>query len=138
MAERQLKINIDKIFIDSNEKETVTREFTVQSVTVFVGPNNSGKSTALREIEQICTGIKRHRYIIKNASISNPETYEDAIQSISSFIGPTPPNHTSHDSILYIYNFFWKDAKKSNFIMLTKLISKNPSNQMIKTEFLDQ
>lgn len=53
-------------------------------MTIFVGPNNSGKSLALREIEQICfTYQKNNTSLINNIEFSFPdlETIEKDIKS---------------------------------------------------------
>lgn len=40
------------------------------TVTVLVGPNNSGKSLALREIEQWCVGNDQQRIVVDSIEAS--------------------------------------------------------------------
>lgn len=58
-------------------------------VTVFVGPNNSGKSRALREIEQYCrTGTTDANSLILSQLSFNEQTVEAATASINKLLMP--------------------------------------------------
>ncbi|WP_343048264.1 ATP-dependent nuclease [Pseudomonas reactans] len=70
-------------------------------VTVFVGPNNSGKSKLLSEISQFCnSGILPHYIILKNALIKR-STPEDALKIINEVLitNPSNPAPQGHDHI---------------------------------------
>jgi predicted ATPase len=71
-------------------------EFDLESVTVFVGPNNSGKSRALREIESLMLTGRQAEYVIVETlkpSISSREEAKELIESrfIKSTVGNVPP-----------------------------------------------
>jgi predicted ATPase len=57
---------IDKIKLKSgSSKEQPNLEFDATPITIFVGPNNSGKSLVLIEIEKFCrTGYVRENDLI--------------------------------------------------------------------------
>ena len=46
------------------------------NVTVIVGPNNSGKSQMLLELENWCKGDDTESLVIDKVEIEFPETYE--------------------------------------------------------------
>ncbi len=47
-------------------------ELDIPTVTVFVGPNNSGKSLALREIESWCWNDDSARNVVATVSVIPP------------------------------------------------------------------
>ncbi len=66
-------------------------------MTIFVGPNNSGKSLALREIEQICfTYQKNNTFIVKNIDFTLP-TIEEIISDIETKSTSPNPHEKLHD-----------------------------------------
>lgn len=60
------------------------------SVTVVVGPNNSGKSLALKELEDWCYGDDSGRKIIKEINLAYPKGSK-TIDSIYNFFKTNPP-----------------------------------------------
>ncbi|HEY1190384.1 MAG TPA: AAA family ATPase, partial [Gemmata sp.] len=50
-------------------------------LTVFVGPNNSGKSQSLRDIRDLCTGVKGAKQIVTAAEMSIPKDFKDLYES---------------------------------------------------------
>lgn len=66
-------------------------EFDLGSVTIFVGPNNSGKSLLLREIEQYCQNGKQATFKILNEvelDSLNDETLNENINSMNVLVKP--------------------------------------------------
>lgn len=61
------------------------------SVTLIVGPNNSGKSQALREIETWCLGTRAEPIIIEEIELTLPETAEEARAMLVPFETDPPP-----------------------------------------------
>ncbi|HZT03104.1 MAG TPA: hypothetical protein VFA39_12635 [Steroidobacteraceae bacterium] len=55
-------------------------EITDPEVVLLVGPNNSGKSLALREIENWCIGQNETRKVIDQLDVSLPATADAAIE----------------------------------------------------------
>ncbi len=49
----------------------------ITNVTVIVGPNNSGKSLALREIEEYCSGANPVLKVFDEIEIIYPDTFEE-------------------------------------------------------------
>ncbi len=55
------------------------------TVTILVGPNNSGKSAALREIEAWCRGVDTKRLIIDEIEVPLPTTFSEVLDLLSRF-----------------------------------------------------
>jgi len=49
-------------------------EIDVPTVTILVGPNNSGKSLALRELENWCCNINEDRKVIADVEVPFPSS----------------------------------------------------------------
>ena len=66
-------------------------EVAAPNVTVIVGPNNSGKSKALREIEEVCLGKFHNAQVLQFVELEIPETMEEvwAILSALEIENPT-------------------------------------------------
>lgn len=69
-------------------------EFECPNVTVLVGPNNSGKSQTLREIELICRGQNPVCTILDSIELEWPETYEELMALLKPQITDPPRNNT--------------------------------------------
>lgn len=63
-------------------------------IIILVGPNNSGKSLALREIESICSGQHLQTKVVENAMIDYPKSADDVIELMRQF-ETSPPNENS-------------------------------------------
>ncbi|WP_298332334.1 ATP-dependent endonuclease [Asticcacaulis sp.] len=69
------------------------------NVTILVGPNNSGKSQTLREIEGRCSGGNIQSFLLDDVQISMPETAESIDEMMQIFRSEaregqaTSPNH---------------------------------------------
>ena len=60
-------------------------------VTVLVGPNNSGKSLALREIESACRAENRTHKVISDVDANWPADAAEGLTLIRAFESETPP-----------------------------------------------
>lgn len=60
------------------------------SVLVLVGPNNSGKSLALREIENWCLGKRPQTKVISDLKFNIPDKPDDAIRLLKNFTTSPP------------------------------------------------
>jgi len=58
------------------------------NLTVFVGPNNAGKSQTLREIYRYLTGDHIERKVLKDVIVKFPETSEKFIELLRQFESP--------------------------------------------------
>jgi len=75
----------------------------VTPVTVFVGPNNSGKSRVLREIERYCrTGQKDANDLILAELTFSGLTSERAAHSIERIRQPPHPGETQHVDHIFV------------------------------------
>lgn len=67
------------------------------SVTVVVGPSNSGKSTALREIQQLYMGLPPESLngrVVRGVGVVEPKTWATLLSSIAPWrIVPSRPPH---------------------------------------------
>lgn len=58
----------------------------LEPVTILVGPNNSGKSLALREIEDWCNGVDQEERVIDSISAEFPSSEEEAEELMEPFL----------------------------------------------------
>src|SRR3989442_13374509 len=65
------------------------------TAVIFVGPNNAGKSLALREIENWCFGQDSQRKVVDSIEIDFPDDPEDAEQLARKFEMPPPDDQAS-------------------------------------------
>ncbi len=77
-------------------------EVTVPTVTVLVGPNNSGKSLALREVENWCWNVEEQRKVIAEVEVSFPTSANDGIELIEKFKTDPPPNQAQAADHIWI------------------------------------
>jgi len=61
------------------------------TVLIFVGPNNSGKSLALREIENWCVGHDTDRKVVRLIEVDFPDSLHIAIELLKEF-ETSPPS----------------------------------------------
>jgi hypothetical protein len=73
----------------------------VPNVTVLVGPNNSGKSQTLRDLETWCQGKDAHFLLIEEVDLILPDTLED-VRSMLAVHEASPPQ-----GLLPLPGSFW-------------------------------
>jgi ABC-type cobalamin/Fe3+-siderophores transport system ATPase subunit len=74
-------LRITKVkFFAGPSSTTPPLEIEIGKTLIFVGPNNSGKSTALREMEKWCRGNDSNLKVIDSMSIDFPQDYEEALK----------------------------------------------------------
>jgi ABC-type cobalamin/Fe3+-siderophores transport system ATPase subunit len=89
----KLKLKITKIAFQAGESATSpSLEINSSTVVILVGPNNSGKSLALREIENWCFGQDTVRKVIKDIAIDFPTDPSVAEKLLRVFETKPPPN----------------------------------------------
>ncbi|MDE0436453.1 MAG: AAA family ATPase [Bryobacterales bacterium] len=71
------------------------------NVTVLVGPNNSGKSLSLREIEALCQGNSDKCLLIKKIDLVLPQSFDELMAMLARHIADPPENHRARP------DFFW-------------------------------
>ena len=67
---------------DNNNKNT---DIPIKNILLLVGPNNSGKSTCLREIEKKCLDMVHPNKIIQDVNFEFPNTPEETKNLIKKF-----------------------------------------------------
>ena len=100
MAER-LKIKHIKFRAGSVPNAPVL-DVDIPHVTVVVGPNNSGKSQALRELEGWCQGRNPEMLVIDEIELDWPDTFDDVMSMLEPYKAPPPKNHTPELDLFWI------------------------------------
>lgn len=72
------------------------------TVVVLVGPNNSGKSLALREIETWCLAQHIDQRVIRDVGIALPEGREEVTDLLQRFEVPVPPGHSQAEGHVFV------------------------------------
>lgn len=97
------KIWIEKIKFSDNSEIS----FDQNQITVFVGPNNAGKSATLKELNSLSVQKNREGKVVKDFSIHKEGDYNDLLEfvqkySIEKYNGSNPEPHYSG----YKYNLY--------------------------------
>jgi len=74
-------------------------------VVVLVGPNNSGKSLALREIEQWCNAENLDHRVVDSMAVRFPTAPEEALRLARRFRVPNTPGGPESQLTIACYNF---------------------------------
>lgn len=77
-------------------------EIIPSTVVVFVGPNNSGKSLTLREIEDWCWGKNPTTKVIADVQVSFPQRPECVDALVAPFKTSPPPNQVDSPGYIWI------------------------------------
>ena len=86
------------------------------TVVIFVGPNNSGKSLALREIENWCFGQDTNRKVVDSMEIDFPREPEVAEALAREFETLPPPNQSTAPGTFWVgQHTFRQDEPVRNF-----------------------
>ena len=97
------RLKLSKIkFHAGPHQESSPLEIDVPTVTILVGPNNSGKSLALREIENWCCNINEDKKVISDVEVPFPSSENDAIDLISAHKTIPPENQTQAPDHIWI------------------------------------
>lgn len=117
-----MTINISCLEFVTGEKI----ELSPGSVVILVGPNNSGKSQALRDIESLCIGKKNYKNpIIKSVKITGlPKSQEDVKRFLEPFVIPITAND------------YGESKYSRKHFEAQHLAEKKHENQAISTEWL--
>lgn len=93
---------ISKITFRAKSDDNSNLEISPGNITILVGPNNSGKSLALREIERYCFGENVDKKIIKDIQINYPNDPDEAIDLLKKFKTSPPPNQTTQLNNIWV------------------------------------
>lgn len=72
------------------------------NVTVLVGPNNSGKSQTLRELEAWCQGKNPKLQVISSIELEWPDTYDDLASMLKPHHANPPPDQMAQAGHFWI------------------------------------
>ncbi len=73
-----MSVYIEKLsFIAGHKIDSDPLEFSPGSITILVGPNNSGKSQSLREIEDLCKGSKALTRLVRSVEVTHLQNQND-------------------------------------------------------------
>lgn len=72
------------------------------SVVILVGPNNSGKSLALREVEAFCSTAEPVTRVVSDVQIAYPESAEEAMGLLGKFKAEPPPGEITQSGQIYV------------------------------------
>ena len=81
------------------------------TVLILVGPNNSGKSLALREIESWCVGEDRDRLVVEDVAASLPEDEALAVELLKRFKTTPPSGQQTSPGHLWIGQHTFRDGE---------------------------
>ena len=77
-------------------------EINLGKVLIIVGPNNSGKSLALREIEGWCSGQDNPRKVVDKIEVDFPDDPDYALQLLREFETAPPQDRVPQPNILWV------------------------------------
>src|SRR6266436_9561821 len=97
-----------------------------EGVTIFVGPNNSGKSLALREVEQaLINGQTEQAKLVRDFDISMPNT--EQLQTAIDLLRKKAPRGLAPDHV-YIGRFLPNGQLDSNTVGVNDLQTQTKGN----------
>lgn len=75
------------------------------SVMILVGPNNSGKSLALREVEAFCSVPDPKTLVISDVALVYPENFNEALKLINKFKTKPPEGTIIENDQIYAHYY---------------------------------
>jgi len=83
------KFGIESIhFVAGENGKSNPVSIPLSPITIIVGPNNSGKSVCLNEIQKTCKGIKVNKKIIEKIDFKWPKQVDEIWDSLKPFLVP--------------------------------------------------
>lgn len=71
-------------------------------VVILVGPNNSGKSLALREVEAFCSTPTPRTLVLSSVKLAYPQSLEESLALLEKFKTEPPPDKIIQDGQFYV------------------------------------
>ena len=97
------KLNIERlVFAAGSNPGAEPLKLDLPNVTVLVGPNNSGKSQTLREIEAKCLGSNEQPKVVADVQIRWPDTEDDLMSMLGSLETEAPQNQTTQADYMWV------------------------------------
>ena len=110
-----MPINLNKITFNAGSTPSIGNSLTIDvgSVTILVGPNNSGKSLALREIEDRCLGKTPTPRVIFDLDIEVPTDPLETLDLLRTFQTEPPEGQIDTQGSFWVgLHTFRKGAQK--------------------------
>lgn len=108
-----------------------TLSFLPNEIVVFVGPNNSGKSAALRDIRECAKEKKESGVVIREAKLHTSGSTKEVFDWISSVARPSKygDSHAFLSSSIELYRIksLWENCKNDGLSMLTNFFIRSIS-----------
>ena len=104
-------------------------------VVVFVGPNNSGKSLALKEIENWCFGSKFESRVIDSVEVDIPNDFETAEKLLKVFESDPPPNQGKTIGSMWVAQHRFRSGQQNTTVQVHLESLKNWINNK-NTDFI--
>jgi energy-coupling factor transporter ATP-binding protein EcfA2 len=109
------------------------------NLVILVGPNNSGKSVALREIESLCLSGGSRKIVVENLDIDLPIDIPGAQSILQTLEISAPQGHVANANHIWIWqhSIFGEQVQKEiNIEQLVNIISRDPNDAHVKTELV--
>lgn len=103
------------------------------NIVILVGPNNSGKSLALREIEAICCGKHVDSKIIKKITEHYSSSPEEIVDLMKRFESTAPPGNAITPGNFWVYQHsFSQESSVKNFQLEAERLRSALQNKDLK------
>lgn len=128
-------LRISKLVFSSGPKSDESNyDVDCSNVVIFVGPNNSGKSASLREINEFCLGGQEKMSIISQIKFNSPLSDKGIQELLTEFrVKEIPPNYTEEGSnILVSIPDFLGEGKAPQYVKFdTDFIKEQLTRELI-------
>lgn len=98
---KQLRIEHVKFRAGSSAHSTPLA-IAIPNVTVLVGPNNSGKSATLREIERQCRGERERFQLVDRVEVLIPDTFDDLMEMFNEHVTIPRGDRVQRENMIWV------------------------------------
>lgn len=129
------KLKIETLKFKSGSKPGATPlEVDTPNVTILVGPNNSGKSLTLREIEDWCLGKNPELKTIEEISLEWPDTIDDFEEMLLRHKAAPPRNQIAQPDHIWVSRPVIRQGEES----VHQQINENSARQWFEQKHVGQ
>ena len=112
-----MAIGIEELTFTRGPDGSTPLSVTPTPVVVLVGPNNSGKSLALREVEAFCSMSDPKTRVVSDVKLTYPHSMDEVLELLAKFKTDPPPGEVIQKGDMYL-NYYTPGGKKSSNVML--------------------
>ena len=110
-----MPIGLDKLFFKTGSKPgSAPLEIDVGQVLILVGPNNSGKSLVLKEIERFAQDELKNNLVLNDITCTLPSSPGEVLDLLSPFLTYKRQNPGQND-MSYNYSYFHPETEMLDF-----------------------